>query len=445
MEDLTQYLPWNKEPPESINWEKRISKIILSLGLMLTFILPIQGSVVNPTMELEQIRAHSREYEFDYVSWTLSALNRKLIQASLGINRYLPKPDGDQLVREFIDLKNQVFTVEEELSNTLSSPDIKVRKEKEAELRSELNEILSQKIKLSPFIEQVLQDQMNTALADLEMSLGGQLLPPVLYRSEPNSFALIVSPREEIRQAANLMLIRGLSIDDIIQLEEAIEGDLDLSALVVGIGGVGLYPSMIIESGNLDWLIHVIGHEWTHNYLTLRPLGAHYNASPEIKTINETIADLSADEIQRKVFLLYYPELIPPESAVEEEMAQLPVELEEVEEPEFDFRAEMHITRLEVDRLLEEGKVDLAEEYMEERRIFFWENGYQIRKLNQAYFAFHGSYAADPGGATDEKGADLGEQLRNLKSQAASYRAFMRQVAWRWNLEQFQRLFDAHP
>jgi hypothetical protein len=410
---------------------------------MLTLIMPVQGSLVDPTSELEQIRAYSRIYEFDYASWTLSALNRKLIQSSLGINRYLPKPNGEQVVWDYIDLRNRVSTVEGKLSNALSSPDLNDREDQVAALRSELNEIRTHQIKLSPFFEQILQDQMNSALADLKMSLGGQLIPPVLYRSESNSFALIVSPREEIRQAANLMLIRGLSIDEIIQLEEAIENDLNLSALVVGIGGVGLYPSMIIESGNLDWLIHVIGHEWTHNFLTLRPLGAHYNASPEIKTINETIADLSADEIQRRVFELYYPELLPPEPAVEEEEIQPPEIVAEEEEPEFDFRAEMHITRLEVDRLLEEERITQAEDYMEERRIFFWENGYQIRKLNQAYFAFHGSYAADPGGAVDEEGADLGEQLRILKSQAASYRAFMRQVAWRWKLEQFQNLFDA--
>jgi hypothetical protein len=412
---------------------------------MLILILPIQGSAVDPSLELEQIRSFSRKYEFDYASWTLSALSRKLIQSSLGVNRYISKPDGNLVVLEYIDLRNQVIQVEGELSNALSIPDLENRDQLVADLRLKLNQIQTQQNTLSPFVEQILQDQMNIALSDLEISLGGQLLPPVLYRSESNSFALIVSPRDEIRQAANLMLIRGLSLDEIIQLEEAIETNLDLSALVVGIGGVGLYPSMIIESGNLDWLIHVIGHEWTHNFLTLRPLGAHYNASPELKTINETIADLSADEIQRRVFTLYYPELLPPEPLKEPQVIQSPELSEESEEPGFDFRAEMHITRLEVDRLLAAGEIDEAEQYMEERRVFFWENGYPIRRLNQAYFAFHGSYAADPGGATDEEGADLGEQLRNLNSQISSYRTFMRQVAWRWKLEQFQRLFESLP
>ena len=39
---------------------------------------------------------------------------------------------------------------------------------------------------------------------------------------------------------------------------------------------------------------------------------------------------------------------------------------------------------------------------MEQRRQLFVENGYYIRKLNQAYFAFYGAYADVPGGAAGE-------------------------------------------
>ena len=53
----------------------------------------------------------------------------------------------------------------------------------------------------------------------------------------------------------------------------------------------------------------------------------------------------------------------------------------------------MRQTRLATERLLSEGKIEGAEAYMEERRSLLVENGYFIRKINQAYFAFHGSYA----------------------------------------------------
>jgi hypothetical protein len=170
----------------------------------------------------------------------------------------------------------------------------------------------------------------------------------------------------------------------------------------------------------------------------------HYAASPELRTINETIADLSADEIQRMTYQLYYPEYLPaeePAPAPPPPDTETDQEVLPPEPPPFDFRAEMHTTRLEVDQLLAEGRIVEAEDYMEQRRILFWENGYQIRRLNQAYFAFHGSYAADPGGAASEEGVDLGQELRDLRSRTSSYREFMRLVAWRWKLDQFQELF----
>jgi hypothetical protein len=421
--------------------------IVINLLIALILILSIQGSVVDPTEELEQIRAYSRVYEFDYVTWTVSALARKLVQSTLKVNQYLPQLEKRELILDYLNLRNEVSVLQAELANLLSDPNQENRQQRESNLRTELNLKDNLRIELAPFVEQVLQDQLNSALVELDLDFGGQMVPPVLYKSEPDSYALIVSPRNEIRQVANLMLVRGLTLDEIIRLEEGIENNLNLSALVVGIGGVGLYPSMIIETGNLDWLIHVVSHEWTHNYLTLRPLGMFYGTSPELTTINETIADLSADDIQRMTFELYYPEHLPPDPDLQNE-GNSPTQNNDAEpEPAldgiFDFRAEMHLTRLEVDRLLAMGNIDEAESYMESRRIFFWENGYLIRRLNQAYFAFHGSYAAQPGGAAGEEGVDLGAELRQLKERTPSYREFMRLVAWKWRLDQFEDLFSS--
>ncbi len=421
--------------------------IFVNLLIVLVLILPVNGSVVDPAEELEKIRAFSRVYEFDFVSWTVSALARKLAQSTLKVNQYLPQLEKRELILEYLELRNEVSRLHIELSNLISDPNQENREQRESTLRAKLNEKDTLRIELVPFVEQVLQDQLNSALVDLDLGYGGQLVPPVLYKSEPDSYALIVSPRDEIRQAANLMLVRGLTLDEIIRLEEGIENDLNLSALVVGIGGVGLYPSMIIETGNLDWLIHVVSHEWTHNYLTLRPLGMFYGTSPELTTINETIADLSADDIQRRTFELYYPEHILPVPELKKEenphTQDSEVDTAPVAETIFDFRAEMHITRLEVDRLLAEGKINEAENYMESKRILFWEHGYLIRRLNQAYFAFHGSYAAQPGGAAGEEGVDLGAEIRELKQQTPTYREFMRLVAWKWRLDQFDALFKS--
>ena len=45
------------------------------------------------------------------------------------------------------------------------------------------------------------------------------------------------------------------------------------------------------------------------------------------------------------------------------------------EPPEFDFRLEMRKTRIRADELLEDGKIEEAEAYMEERRQVFVAEG----------------------------------------------------------------------
>jgi hypothetical protein len=68
--------------------------------------------------------------------------------------------------------------------------------------------------------------------------------------------------------------------------------------------------------------------------------------------------------------------------------------------------------------------VQEAETYMEARRKELATHGYLLRRLNQAYFAFHGSYAVGPS-ATDP----IGGKLHLLRHQAGSLAEFMRTVA----------------
>ena len=84
----------------------------------------------------------------------------------------------------------------------------------------------------------------------------------------------------------------------------------------------------------------------------------------------------------------------------------------------------MHATRVAVDDLLATGFVDEAEAFMEARRQTFLENGYRLRVLNQAYFAFHGSYATGPA-ATDP----IGPKLERLRALSPNLSAFMHLVS----------------
>ena len=112
----------------------------------------------------------------------------------------------------------------------------------------------------------------------------------------------------------------------------------------------------------------------------------------DMQTLNETVADIAGREIGDRAFLRLGGVIDEPESAG----SQNPDEPLASDEERFEFDAEMRETRLRVDELLAQAKVEEAEAYMEERRRLFLENGFHIRKLNQAYFAFHGTYAESP-------------------------------------------------
>jgi len=196
---------------------------------------------------------------------------------------------------------------------------------------------------------------------------------------------------------------------------------------------------MVMETTDLGWMLSTIAHEWTHNYLNLRPLGLNYSTTSELRTMNETTASIVGDEVGLLVLQMYYPEFIASNLNQKLVLYTDPFHPSNLldDPPPFDFRAEMHETRVRADELLADGKIEEAEAYMEAQRQIFWQNGYLLRKLNQAYFAFHGAYADVPGGAAGED--PVGPAVRALRAQSASLEDFIKTIARMTSFEQLQQ------
>jgi hypothetical protein len=339
-----------------------------------------------------------------------------------------------------------VMNVESRIEQIYADPSITDKEAATELLRKQLDEYTARQTQLAPFAESILQSQLSEALSELGLTTAGQPIPQVLYHTTPTPRALIVSPRDRIAQIANISILPTLTLNDEIALEDNVARSLNVSTLVVGIGGVGVYPTMVMETTDLPWMLDTIAHEWTHNYLNLRPLGLNYSTSPELRTMNETTASIAGNEVGRYVLEKYYPEFIglsqSRDSAVGLSRNLIGFNFpllpsNSLETPPFDFRAEMHTTRVTADALLAEGKIEEAESYMEQRRQFFWHNGYLLRKLNQAYFAFHGAYADVPGGAAGED--PVGPAVRALREQSDSLADFINTIAWMTSFNQLQQ------
>jgi hypothetical protein len=407
------------------------------LVFLAAFVL-LGSSSLPPGDQVERVRAYTREIEFNYISWILNAMGIKLTHSALGTSNYLPVDTHRQAMDKYFDLIARIKRAEAELNSIYADPEIDDPGTASIALQRQLDELYSHREQIGPVAEEVLQMQISVVVANLGLTLGGQPIPPILFHSTALPDALIISPREVIRQDADISLIPELTVDNHFELEEKVDTELNVSSLVVPIGGIGVYPTMVQETTNLDWLSEVVSHEWVHNFLTMRPLGLNYFTSQELRVINETTASIAGKEIRNAVLEAFYPELVPPAASQSPDQ-----DTEPLDPPEFDFRAEMHKTRLMVDQMLADGKIEEAEEYMEMRRIFFWENGYRIRKLNQAYFAFYGAYADQPGGAAGATEDPVGEAVRALRLQRPSLAAFLNRISWITSFEQLQDALEA--
>ena len=390
-------------------------------------------SISSASDPFEHLYSLTRPLEFDYVSWTLNAIGIKIGQFALNAADYLPENDRSETVLQCLGLMQQIKELNNRLNDIYSDPKINDPGNESAVLRLQINELQQQKSKLLPLTEEIIQQQVSEIAVEYGLALGGQVIPPVLYHTTPPPDALIISPRDVIRQDNDISISPDISIDQMEALEDQVDKTMNVSSLVVEIGGIGVYPTMVMEITDINSLVEVVAHEWVHNYLTLHPLGISYMNSPALRTMNETVASIAGKELGRAVVARYYPQFLPPQNppAAPESQDQT------ASPPVFNFRAEMHLTRVTVDAMLAEGQVDAAEAYMEQRRVFLWENGYHIRKLNQAYFAFYGAYADQPGG---EAGEDpVGAAVRLIRQKSSSLAVFINRMAWMWNYEQLQK------
>ncbi|OAI40798.1 hypothetical protein AYO38_05090 [bacterium SCGC AG-212-C10] len=239
--------------------------------------------------------------------------------------------------------------------------------------------------------------------------------PPVDFELTSPPQLLIRSPRREIKRDGDTLLKNDLSLSDIEGIEAKADDD-DTVSVVVAIGGIAAYPAIVRDDRTYDSLIQTASHEWVHHYLAFYPLGKTWGSGGNSEPLNETTADLAGRELAnliRKDHKVTFP---PNEDGRAPATAA----------PTIDFNVEMRNLRLQVDALLADGKVDEAEQAMEERRLYFEQNGIYIRKLNQAYFAFYGTYAASPE-SSNPIGAKI-DQVWQLTQNVGAFLRVMREV-----------------
>ena len=208
---------------------------------------------------------------------------------------------------------------------------------------------------------------------------------------------LVTSPRNKIERKEEILLVPSIDIETIEELEGIASND-ELSSVIINIGGLATYPSIIAEGKSSRELFLTISHEWLHQYLIFHPLGRSYFSNTEMKEINETLANIFSKKLLKS--------LCEKDFEIKNEMCSVsPLK----DENKFDYREFMKKLRINVDQLLSEGKINNAEKLMNESTLILNNNGIKIRKINQAWFAFNGTYGDSPSSTSN-----FNDELNNL-------------------------------
>jgi hypothetical protein len=353
--------------------------------------------------------------DYNLVQWEVRHLpNKWLYEIGTFLRGGPDEAEKTQRLERFLALNAEIASLEQEAAQ-ISSVDSPILDELAAARR--------ERDGLKNTVEAVVEERVSRVLKEvgLESSFpffphAQWLFPPVdvEFAAPPN--VLAISPLDRIYLQSTRLLKSDLTLEDIQKVEQYWEAK-GVSALVVGIGGVGTYPSAVPPESDYADLLQTVAHEWMHQYLFFRPLGSRYFLSPTLTTINETVADMAGRELGALVAERY--PLPAPSPSPQAGPTATPTPGAGI-----DFDQVMRDLRRQVDSLLAEGKVTEAESLMEKTREYLADHGYYIRRINQAYFAFHGLYADTPASSSP-----IGPKLEELRRRSSSLGEFIHTVA----------------
>ncbi len=411
---------------------KWVFRGFLTVVLMLSWLVPVGDRRFDT-----EASAVSLEYGYGLVAWEFENFFDKWGHRIWTAMPWTPTSEQDRLdaLDRYVVLVDELRAARDEL-NRVSSTEVPDQLVVVAAQR-DVDRLIDERDGLRDGIEEYLEQIITEVVRSDEIGLIGSFFwPPVDFRIDNPPKLLVTSRRDEIFRIEDVLIDPDIPVDDMSRIEDELSDLSDISAIVLQTGGLASYPTVIPTTG-LKRLVVVASHEWLHAYLIFHPLGRAYFSNGDIRSTNETLADIFGREVGLRVYseITGEPFVAPtrPETASRtldegDDSAERPTQ-------EFSFNRFMAETRSRTDEMLADGLIEEAEAYMESRRVELLDHGFTIRKINQAYFAFYGTYAESPSSTSP-----IARYLWDLREQVDSVGEMVKLLRPLGTYEQFERL-----
>ncbi len=352
-----------------------MKKKYLNLIILISIIFVLSGcknDIFDKSLKEKEV--------FSILKYEITTIGSKYFYSFKSIFSKDNKEYAKNSLIQFKSLTKKIYALEKEPTSTVRSKQKNIEQlEKElTTLRKKRNSIL---LKIEKDIQKIVRNQIKAEGIDTK----GFVFPPVSIKIFDPPLLLVTSPRNLISREKEILLDSSMKNSRKNIIEQKILDEENLSAVILEIGGLASYPSMIKPNTNFERLFELTAHEWLHQYLIFYPLGRSIFKNNEMNEINETLANIFGKEISKKICANELYEIYCENS-----------ELTTTTNKNFDYDFFMKETRKTVDLLLKNNNISKAEKYMEERRKNLENEGILIRKINQAWFAFHGTYTDSP-------------------------------------------------
>lgn len=400
-----------------------------SLYSIITIVIVFIAALPHDTLQATPVKEISVRYHFNLATWEPSHLHLKWVYK---IGEYLfplgeQSNDRTKIIGDFLVHKKRVANLDALMNKAATGKDANLELIEKQFIKAN-QDVREMQMKAEEALESTISDTLRSEKIPSVMA-GPFFFPPVDFVFEPLPTILVTSRRDKIERLESVFLKPDLPPSKREVLEARILDQEGLSAIVENIGGLSTFPNMI-SAYDLRATIDIAGHEWLHSHLFFQPLGRNIHKDSNMNVINETTANIFGKELSNLIYDQLTGQNSQKSIVGQRDVNECPKEL-------FCFNNEMRKTRLMADELLGKGQIEEAEAYLEKQRQRFVDNGYVIRKLNQAFFAFHGTYSDSPTSTSP-----INNQLIQLRESSSSLSNFIRKVEEISTHEQFLKLLE---